>query len=298
MIDQHLSWSNQNGNQAQSVCPVEIAQQAVKDAHQSFSAALGQPVPSVRVIKYKNQDLRLLYIPNVLHRILYEATLIAMRSQIARKQQQQQQQQHANHQGWKHKLQSLFTAGNNDDDLVLHVFGGPTSIGFRLSSPAPLLPHDLMPDVPRDPTGIPTCAGFLIVDDDDDEEKSTPEGLAEWDCFSGWRAAKVLASHWGGNLDQVSVDGLGTSIYLALDRDSGLLERYPSRSLSSAHLLLRHHGRISAAAAAATASPLTLQTASIQLETFLNAIADQPTYHYPYHYQDHSVSLSAAVGHA
>lgn len=298
-VDQHLSHTQQNGNETQTISPIEIAKQAAKDAEFAFSEALGGqvPVPSIAVKTTTSSmsEQEFTYIPNVLHRILYESSLVALRAELT----------NAHGDSWIQRKWKQFSPSH----MELHVFGGPTSVGFRLNSSSPLLPSDMGIDIPRDPIGIPTCSSLLAdITRFHDSKKTTAlsstssdhsqAGLAEWEALSGWRAAKVLASHWGGNLDMMSVDGLGASIYLALDRDATLAERYPVRTLASAQLL-RHHGRISAAAAASSSSPLTMQAASIQLDTFLNAIAEQsPAQEFEYNPHYHSVSLSAAVGHA
>lgn len=299
-VDQHLSHTQQNGNETQTISPIEIAKQAAKDAEFAFSEALGGqvPVPSIAVKTTTSSmsEQEFTYIPNVLHRILYESSLVALRAELT----------NAHGDSWIQRKWKQFSPSH----MELHVFGGPTSVGFRLNSSSPLLPSDMGIDIPRDPIGIPTCSSLLadITRYHDSKKTSalsstssdhSQAGLAEWEALSGWRAAKVLASHWGGNLDMMSVDGLGASIYLALDRDATLAERYPVRTLASAQLL-RHHGRISAAAAASSSSsPLTIQAASIQLDTFLNAIAEQsPAQEFEYNPHYHSVSLSAAVGHA
>ena len=296
-VDQHLSYTQHNGNETQTISPIQIAKQAAKDAQFAFSEALGGqvPVPDIAVkATSRINDQEFTYIPNVLHRILYESSLVALRAELT----------HAHGDSWIQRKWKQFSPPL----MELHVFGGPTSVGFRLNSSAPLLPNDMGIDIPRDPIGIPTCSSLLgEIARCHDSKKNTSAlsssdngqaGLAEWEALSGWRAAKVLASHWGGNLDMMSVDGLGASIYLALDRDATLAERYPVRTLASAQLL-RHHGRISAAAAASSSSPLTIQAASIQLDTFLNAIVEQsPAQEFEYNPHYHSVSLSAAVGHA
>lgn len=184
--------------------------------------------------------------------------------------------------------------------MSLRIFGGPTSIGFRLDGAAPLLESDLLPGIPRDPIGIPTC-GLVLSQTGATTVDNTNYTGVEWESLNGWRSAKALASHWGGNLDAVTVDGLGSTIYLALDRDPSLLERYPSRHAlaSSAHSLLRHHRRTSAVSASAD-STLSIQAAATQLDAFLYAISDsqQSTFNPTPLYHHHSVSLSAAVGHA
>jgi hypothetical protein len=197
-------------------------------------------------------------------------------------------------------LQRRFRSDSNRP-LSLRIFGGPTSVGFRLDATAPLLDNDLLPGIPRDPIGIPTCGNVLSQTGDTTVDHLDQNAAIEWASLSGWRSAKTLASHWGGNLDAVTVDGLGSTIYLALDRDPSLLERYPSRlSLAaSAHSLLRHHRRTSAAVANAD-STLSIQAAATQLDAFLYAISDsqQSTFNPTPLYHHHSVSLSAAVGHA
>ncbi|KAI9251857.1 hypothetical protein BDA99DRAFT_541259 [Phascolomyces articulosus] len=297
LLDQHLSWSNQDGNEAQVVCPVTIAKQAIEDARQAYASALGsqQEIPDIQL--QPRIETELTYIPNVLHRVLYETSLMALRAKISHQQQPASLTQNGS---WLKRTWNQFRGVQQQQEgIVLQVFGGPTSVGFRLNTDIPLLPSDLLPDVPRDPLGIPTCARILGQTSDTEihtrqEESSHPTSV--WEVMSGWRSAKVLASHYGGNLDVMSVDGLGASVYLALDRDASLLERYPSRTLATAHkMLLRHHGR----AAAAATPALTLQTAQIQLDTFITAISHDPQtperFYNPHH---HSVSLSAAVGHA
>ncbi|KAI9482634.1 hypothetical protein BDB00DRAFT_965588 [Zychaea mexicana] len=275
----------------QTVKPAEIAMQAVQDARQVCASCLGRDAPTISIQEQPN--LSLTFMPHVLHRMLFESTMITLRARMLQ-QQYEQQQHHSSNSPWKALFDRAFQRRNNSplDSIQLDIFGGPTSIGFRLQSPAPLLPSDLKHDIPRDPLGIPSCPSVLsrtesttLRDDLDMLED------AEWHVWSGWRAAKTMASHWGGNLDVVSMDGLGSTMYLALDRDTSLLERYPSRP---------------AAAIASTAAPLTLAAAEDQLNAFLGAIADpshQPAF-IPARKDEiyHSVSLSAAVaaavGHA
>ncbi|KAI9499432.1 hypothetical protein BDB00DRAFT_753248 [Zychaea mexicana] len=295
LLDQHLSWSNQDGNEVQAVCPVTIAKQAIDDARHACASALGSQsdIPEIRL--QPRIETELTYIPNILHRVLYETSLMALRAKIS--DQQQPSSSSSSEKSWLQRTwnQLRNNPTNAQQGIELQVFGGPTSVGFRLNSDVPLLPSDLLQDVPRDPIGIPTCARILGQTSDTKLDQHL-DSSAVWDAMSGWRSAKVLASHFGGNLDVMSVDGLGASVYLALDRDASLLERYPSRTLATAHkMLLRHHGR----AAAAATPALTLQTAQIQLDTFINAISHDPQtperFYSPHH---HSVSLSAAVGHA
>ncbi|KAI9323414.1 hypothetical protein BX666DRAFT_56506 [Dichotomocladium elegans] len=309
LLDQHLSWFTQNGNHVQAIRPLDIAQQAVEDARHALATALGgqQDVPNVAIHqKQMADDAEFHYIPNMLHRILFETTLVALRAQIMDNS-NMRMPSCSSPTSWmdafrhhrRRRRATTFPSSVN-----LHVFGGPTSVGFRLDTSSALLNHhDLhFSDVPRDPIGIPTCASLLHPSSSSSSPLSIPSGLAEYEALSGWRAAKVLASHFGGNLDVMSVPGIGASFYLALDRDTSLVERYPARQLVMADRLLRHHGRIAAAAMAATQSPLTIQAAQVQLDTFINAIAEQTEIdqqqQVEYNPQYHSVSLSAAVGHA
>ncbi|CAO3641352.1 unnamed protein product [Mucor hiemalis] len=298
LLDQHLSWKEDH---AQKICPEQVAHQAVNDARKQFSNAFGsdKDIPTVEIKKdtlknnkkTKNSDADFLYIPSILHRVLYESTLLSLKSAYL----EQEDQKPLN---WFQRRFSL--SQKKRLPLSLRIFGGPTSIGFRLDSPSPLLENDLLPGIPRDAIGIPTCGSILSQTGSNTVDAHHFEG-AEWEAFGGWRCAKSLASHWGGNLDVVNVDGLGSTIYLALDRDPSLLERYPSRKAlaSSAHSLLRQNRRTSAVSA--SNDTLSIQAAATQLDAFLYAISDtqQTTFNNPtplYHH--HSVSLTAAVGHA
>ncbi|KAI8344476.1 hypothetical protein BC941DRAFT_491985 [Chlamydoabsidia padenii] len=297
LLDQHVSWHKQTGNQAQVLCPVEVAHQAVNDARKVCADTFGEssvPVVNIKKNPSPHHPLEITHVPNVLHRMLYETTLTALRSHYT-------QPTHTPPTGW---LQRIFGRRPTWSPLQLDVFGGPTSIGYRLTNPAPLLHHDLQHDIPRDPMGVPSCASILRSathgysttisrrkqQDDDDEDHDH----AEWSMWSGWRMAKTMASHFGGNLDVVSAEGLGSTMYLALDRDQHLLERYPSvlpNRLSS-------HQRYAS-------SHLSLQHATSQLDAFLYAVADPnnsiynntTTYTTPATHH-HVVSLTAAVGHA
>lgn len=303
--DQHLSWNTTRKNHAQKVCLEEIANQAVQDAQKAFSNSFGSetPIPMIEIRKdtfVKNNKQRkeeqdFIYIPSVLRRVLYESSLLSLRAQALHDQDMHRQST------WLQR-----TLGKaKSRPLSLRIFGGPTSIGFRLDAAAPLIETDLLPGIPRDPLGIPSCGSILSRTSATTvgPHSNQFEGV-EWESLSGWRSAKALASHWGGNLDAVTVEGLGSTIYLALDRDVSLLERYPSRHAlaSSAHSLLRHHRRTSAISASLMdSSALSIQAAATQLDAFLYAISDsqQSTFSNPtplYHH--HSVSLSAAVGHA
>lgn len=116
--------------------------------------------------------------------------------------------------------------------------------------------------------------------------------------FSGWHSVRALACHWGGKLDVVSIKGLGSSIYLALDKNDTLLERYASpRALSiSAQTLLLHNRRTSAITAN---YKLTNEAAATQLDAFLYAISDTERSNGaipPHRDHHHMVSLSAAIG--
>ncbi|GAA5816629.1 hypothetical protein MFLAVUS_010159 [Mucor flavus] len=296
LLDQHLSWNTDKNNHAQPVCTEEIAHKAVDDARKAFSDSFGtdKDIPTIEIKKdfkkTKSADAEFVYIPSILHRVLYESSLLSLKAQSL-----QDDNIHRSSSWFKNTFQNKKTR-----PLSLRIFGGPTSIGFRLDGAAPLLESDLLPGIPRDPIGIPTC-GLVLSQTGATTVDNTNYTGVEWESLNGWRSAKALASHWGGNLDAVTVDGLGSTIYLALDRDPSLLERYPSRHAlaSSAHSLLRHHRRTSAVSASAD-STLSIQAAATQLDAFLYAISDsqQSTFNPTPLYHHHSVSLSAAVGHA
>ncbi|KAI8098775.1 uncharacterized protein BX664DRAFT_381445 [Halteromyces radiatus] len=268
LLDQHVSWHRQTGNQAQVICPIDIAHQAVTDARSMCADTFGESnVPQVSIKKSGSHPLEVIHVPHMLHRILYETTLLGLRSHYT--------QPHPQEKTW---WQRLFPS-RKQPALQLDVFGGPTSIGFRLNNSAMLSHHDLQHDIPRDPMGVPTCASVLRQASHSEEQEE--EENMEWFMLSGWRMAKTMACHFGGNLDVVSAEGLGSTMYLALDRDSQLLERYPSH----------HHQR---------STHLSLQRATSQLDAFLYAIADPNTsfqYTSPATHH-HAVSLTAAVGHA
>ncbi|KAI8088471.1 hypothetical protein BDF21DRAFT_413320 [Thamnidium elegans] len=293
LLDQHLSWNTDKNNHAQVVCTEEIAHKAVNDARKAFSDSFGtdKDIPTIEIKKdLKTKSSEFVYIPSILHRVLYESSLLSLKAQSS-----QDDDIHRSSSWFKNTFRNQKTR-----PLSLHIFGGPTSIGFRLDGAAPLLENDLLPGIPRDPIGIPTCGSVLSQTGATTVDNTNYTGV-EWESLNGWRSAKALASHWGGNLDAVTVDGLGSTIYLALDRDPSLLERYPSRHAlaSSAHSLLRHHRRTSAVSASAD-STLSIQAAATQLDAFLYAISDsqQSTFNPTPLYHHHSVSLSAAVGHA
>ncbi|CAO3597693.1 unnamed protein product [Absidia cylindrospora] len=297
LLDQHVSRSNNTENQVQTLCPVEIAikpwQMQEKHTVIRLVMVAFPPVSIKKCHGPSQQDLTFTHIPNVLHRVLYESTLLSLSAHYA----QTSTLTTSTSSSWlKRHYRRLFRSTQHDDGsspLQLDVFGGPTSIGFRLNSTATFSHHDLHHGIPRDPLGVPLCPSILrrathstSIQDQDEEDQDQ----AEWTMWSGWRAAKTMASHFGGNLDVVSADGLGSTMYLALDRDCHLLERYPSAlfhrssSSSSSH---RH---------------LSLQRASSELDAFLYAIADPNNNSHAIHYtpatHHHAVSLTAAVGHA
>lgn len=296
-LDQHLA---EQVERVQTLCPIAIAQQAAVDAREACKAALGgRQVPHIHVEAYqrKQQDVRLTFMPTLLHRILYESMLLTLRASMAQIDPVQSK--------WSWLPFHRSRSRRDSEKITLSVFGGPTSVGFRLNSPAPLIASDLRPDIPRNPAGIPATHGILgRTQPDTLQDDIIPD--VSWYVWSGWSAAKVMASHWGGNLDQVTTDGLGSTIYLALDRDATLQERYPSkRTLGcSAYHLLRHHRRTSAAAVAATVnSPLTLAAAEDQLDAFLDAISTKETWRPTrrdeiYHSVSTTAAVAAAVGHA
>ncbi|KAL1926933.1 hypothetical protein VTP01DRAFT_5263 [Rhizomucor pusillus] len=297
LLDQHLA---EHAERVQMLCPIAVAQQAATDAREACKSALCRQVPEIHVEAYqrKKQDVRLTFMPTLLHRVLYETMLLTLRAQMAQADPVQSK--------WSSWLPSLRSHWSRDSDkITLSVFGGPTSVGFRLTTPAPLLASDLRPDIPRNPAGIPASHGILSHTQPDTLQDDTIPDV-NWYAWSGWSAAKVMASHWGGNLDQVTADGLGSTIYLALDRDTTLQERYPSkRTLGcSAYHLLRHHRRMSAAAvAAAVNSPLTHAAAEDQLDAFLDAISTKETWSPTrrdevYHSVSTTAAVAAAVGHA
>ncbi|ORX54013.1 hypothetical protein DM01DRAFT_1383412 [Hesseltinella vesiculosa] len=312
LLDQHVSWHIHEPNKAQMISPLEIAQQAIHDARRYCGDTFGSSdiVPKVTIKESQAEHpLELTHIPSVLHRLIYEMTLLSLQTQLHHDAHQQRLPQGPWWQKYMNKM-GLHTRSSTTD-MCLDVFGGPTSIGFRLTSAAPLTHRDLQHDIPRDPMGLPTCGsilrqvnqmdtlgrkainthGELVASDpnhDLHEQKAEDDHL-EWQLWSGWRMAKTLAGHFGGNLDIVSAEGLGSTMYLALDRDTQILERYPailpSRSLS--------HQRYAS-------SHLAMQHASSQLNAFLCAISDQSslpaTLSPPIH--RHAVSLTAAVGNA
>ncbi|KAF7725569.1 hypothetical protein EC973_009524 [Apophysomyces ossiformis] len=306
LLDQHLAQQEEDRNKVQTVCPVEIARKAVIEARHTCATTLGIDMPVIDIQSnhaddHNNNNLKLTYIPNALHRILYESSLLVLQAAITGEQQQEEEAA-AGKKGparWIHRQWKRFSCNKR---IVLDVFGGPTSVGFRINSPWSISAKHFLPDIPRDPLlGIPTCSSVLRHTEPNTISEDHQPNL-EWEAWQGWRSAKAFASHWGGNLEAVSYPGLGSTLYLALDRDTSLLERYPSRvSLStSSQGLLRHSRRISAAAAGMNTFTLNFQTAAAQLDAFLYAIGDprEPMHQPVPQYQDHSISLSVAVGHA
>lgn len=266
LTEQHLSWPDH----VQAVSPVDIAMQAAEDVRQVCASCLGKQPPSISITdKGSSQEMH--YAPNALHRILFESMLLAVRAHMTPS--TTTITSTSRWSSWS------FMRKNKQRSIQLDIFGGPTSIGFRLDSPAPLLTRDTLHDIPRDPIGIPVAHQVLSSTEADTLSKNGDEQLpnAEWHVWGGWRAAKTMASHWGGNLDAMSVDGLGTTMYLALDRDLTISERYPVYNPSRRRY-----------------NPET------QLEAFLDAISQQQntTHQYQRPAKDHSISLSAAVASA
>ncbi|ORZ13653.1 hypothetical protein BCR42DRAFT_67898 [Absidia repens] len=310
-LDQHVSCSNSTGNQVQTLCPVEIAHQAVADARKTCGDTFGDSsiVPPVSIQKQHSpsqQDLTFTHIPNILHRVLYESTLLALSAHYTQVSTSSMISTTSISSSWlKRHYRRLFRSTQHDggSPLQLDVFGGPTSIGYRLNSTATLSHRDLHHDIPRDLLGVPLCPSILrrathhpspasvsMPSQQQQQDEYQDQEQAEWNMWSGWRAAKTMASHFGGNLDVVSADGLGSTMYLALDRDCHFLERYPSA------LFHRH--------SSSSHRRLSLQRASSELDAFLYATADpndnsnNHAIHYTPATHHHAVSLTAAVGHA
>ncbi|KAI7900935.1 uncharacterized protein BX663DRAFT_515769 [Cokeromyces recurvatus] len=306
LLDQYVSWNFNKNDHVQPICPEEIAQKAVSDAHDMVSTTLGtSQIPKIEIIRknmYTKDTSSFVYIPSVFHRILYETSLLALKAHVF-----QQQGSSSSPTKW---FSWLFN--KSPPKLSMCLFGGPTSIGCRLETSEPLIERDLLPDIPRDVLGIPTSASVLSTmtqtqgerrrrrrpQQQQQQQRLLPH--TEW--MNGWQVAKSLANHWGGQLNVVSAEGLGSSLYLSLDRDTSLREQYPTNSnfiRGASAELLRHDRRVSAIGFTS------VQAATAQLDAFLYAISDHhspppPNWHetqqqQPYH---HSVSLMAAVGHA
>ncbi|KAI8061799.1 hypothetical protein BC940DRAFT_309793 [Gongronella butleri] len=319
LLDQHISWHRDPDhaldNKAQSLSPLDVAYQAIEDARRYCADTFGSSEAVPKVVIKKNEAehaLELTHVPGTLHRMLYEMTLLSLQAQFHQEAQSQRSRRVPLWQRCMTRVGLNAFSTRPLADMQLDVFGGPTSVGFRLTSAAPLTHQDLQHDIPRDPLGLPTCAsilrqpntldnnksinmhGELVTSANDDTTRhEDDDDHLEWHLWSGWRMTKTLAAHFGGNLDVVSAEGLGSTMYLALDRDTHILERYPailpSRSLS--------HQRHSS-------SYLALQHASSQLDAFLRAIAEPSSIPLPAGLTSsppihrHAVSLAAAVGHA
>ncbi|KAG1046529.1 hypothetical protein G6F43_010990 [Rhizopus delemar] len=272
LLDQHISWVTNKSNHVQTICPEQITHQAVQDAQSAFSDLSGR-IPKIEICSRSKQELD--HIPSVLHRVLYESILLCLKAQWIQSEEQERRTR------W---YQRMFP--RPPPFTKLSIFGGPTSVGFKLDTNALVSENDLLPSIPRDPIGLPTCSHVLSSTSQHHLDRLQPNKALEWASLSGWKMAKSLASHWGGNLDVVNVDGLGSTIYLAFDRNTHLLERYPSRH--AVHVRNQ-------------VDTLSIQTASSQLDAFLYAISGTPQQQQqqsifaPHH---HSVSLTAAVGHA
>ncbi|CAO3675493.1 unnamed protein product [Rhizopus stolonifer] len=279
LLDQHISWVTNKSNHAQTVCPEDITHQAVQDARTAFSDAYGlTEIPKIEIRQCGKTKQELDHIPSVLHRILYESLLVCIKSQAMANEESER------------RLKWYERPFHKPKVMKLSIFGGRTSVGFKLDTPALISENDLLLGIPRDPIGMPSCSSVLSNTSQTHVERQVEAhpGL-EWASLSGWRMARSMASHWGGNLDMVNVDGLGSTVYLALDRNTHLLERYPSRHNSSS---MRSPQIVS--------DSLSIQAASSQLDAFLYAISDtQQSNAIPTPlYRHHSVSLTAAVGHA
>ncbi|KAI9472132.1 MAG: hypothetical protein EXX96DRAFT_346898 [Benjaminiella poitrasii] len=272
LLDQYVSFDSNQNDHAQPIRPEQIAHEAVSDARHTLSTAFNTKIPTIEIIEKDMPREPITYIPSVLHRILYETSLLALKPHVLGPKAS----------GWLDWLRRDFR--RQRPTLSMRLFGGPTSIGFRLESTEQLITTDLVHDIPRDLLGIPSCPSVLstILDDRSPMLHTT--------LLTGWRAAKQLASHWGGHLDHVSADGLGSTLYLALDRDPSLVERYPTSFVKASEQLLRQQGRLSAIGVTS------VQAAAVQLDAFLYAISDQPQTWYERQSHHHSVSLMAAVG--
>lgn len=237
-----------------------MTRKAAHDAHIALLDAFGYiELPKIEIKQKSKQTLD--YIPSILHRILYEIILISSKAHIMHNQQHEQTRR------W-------YEFRKSQKPISLALFHGPTSVGFKLESPM-ICEKELLPGIPRDPIGLPASSSVLSsLHQARIDRIVQPNHALEWASLSGWRTAKSLASHWGGNLDIVNVDGLGATIYLALDRNTHLLERYPSHQV--------HRGPLSSSAAS-------------HLDKFLYTLSDvhpstctpSPLYH--------SISLTAAA---
>ncbi|KAG1150361.1 hypothetical protein G6F37_002235 [Rhizopus arrhizus] len=260
LLDQYISWVSHRQNHLQTLSPEEMTRKAVHDAQVALLDAFGYiELPKIEIKQKSKQTLD--YIPSILHRILYEVILISSKAHIIHNQQKEQ-------------TRKWYEFRKSQKPISLALFHGPTSVGFKLESPM-ICEKELLPGIPRDPIGLPSSSSVLSsIHQARIDRIVQPNHALEWASLSGWRTAKSLASHWGGNLDIVNVDGLGASIYLALDRNTHLLERYPSHQV--------HRGPLNSSAAS-------------QIDKFLYTISDaQPSTCIPPPLY-HPISLTAAA---
>ncbi|KAI9258539.1 hypothetical protein BY458DRAFT_419170, partial [Sporodiniella umbellata] len=227
LLDQHISWASHRLSHLQSVHPESMVRQVVRDAQQAFTARFPGKTPEVTIRAQALPPVDTL--PSVLYRILYETCVIQMRA-------------HVEARTWREaRLKWYERPFFRPAPLTLSLFGAQTSLGLRLATPALVSDTDLASTIPHDLAGWPSAHAAL----------ANPHAPLEAHAMTGWRAARLLARYWGGHLESVVVPGLGSTAYLALDRNLSLPELDPPRS----------------------SPPLPLHTARSQLDHFLHRLS-------------------------
>lgn len=141
-VDQYLSWNLNTNNHAQEVCPEEIAYKAIHVATETFAASFGtnRKVPNFEIKSDRKISKNFTYVPSVLHKILYESSLLALKKQATFG--EEKNCYNWSNQNWK---QHAAKPEVLDHPLSLHLVDTPNSVEFKLNLVTPFLEQDLSP---------------------------------------------------------------------------------------------------------------------------------------------------------
>ncbi|KAJ1956555.1 [Pyruvate dehydrogenase (acetyl-transferring)] kinase isozyme 2 [Linderina pennispora] len=206
LIEDHVSIHDHGRNLVQIIQPLEIATRAAHDASITCQRHYGFAPPVVRVIA-PHPTITTTYVPHHLYSLLFELLKNALRATVE------------THRGSKFPPVKLIMA-SGDEDVAFKVSdeGG----GIPLSQVDAIWSYLGTTERPVEPSTRSKTDTMSSI--------SFMKHAADMPLFGAGHSlpmARQLARYFGGDLDLVSMEGVGTDFYLHLSRSKNVVEHMP-----------------------------------------------------------------------
>ncbi|KAJ2785187.1 [Pyruvate dehydrogenase (acetyl-transferring)] kinase isozyme 2 [Coemansia javaensis] len=210
LIEDHVAIYDRGQNLVQIIQPLAIASRAAHDARAVCERHYGAPAPAVDVVAPK-PDVTTTYVPHHLYSMLFQLLKNALRATVER---------HRGQRGAPPPITLVMSSGDEDVTFRVSDQGG----GIPLSQVDAIWSYRRTtrePDASEGPAAAPGSEAFMRRAGD----------APLFGAGDGLPMARQIARYFGGDLDLVSMEGVGTDAYLHLSRSRNAAE--PALDLST-----------------------------------------------------------------